>query len=120
AQHRAQRAFERQAVDGARDVWRLIKLVTDLYVVGQDALEFRQVLFDEIDDRQRRGVGSLGDGDIDGAAAVHERVTSDDVGGVLHIGHVADEHGGKNPGLNRDDIEVLDVLDHRIERHHRI
>ena len=43
-QHRAERAFQREPRDRARDVGRLVELVADLHVVGQHALELRQVL----------------------------------------------------------------------------
>ena len=52
--------------DRARDVGRLVELEADLDVRRQHGLELRQVLLDEVDDGERRGVGPLGDQDVDG------------------------------------------------------
>ena len=84
-------AFDDQAPDGARHVGRLVELVADLDVVRQDGLEAWQVGFDGLDDRERRGVRPLGHRDVDGAAAVDQRVAGLDVGGVFDRADVADE-----------------------------
>ena len=67
------------APHGAGDVRRLVELEADLDVVGQDGLHPGQVLLDVVDDRQRRGVGPLGDQDVDGASAVDQGVAGRDV-----------------------------------------
>ena len=41
------------------------------------------------DDAERRGVGPLGDRDVDGAPAVHERVGGGDVGAVADRADIA-------------------------------
>ena len=91
-QHRAQRPFQRQTADGARDVGRLVELVADLHVGGQHALELRQVRLDQIDHRERGSGGALGDRDIDRAPAVDQRVAGHDVRAVHHLAHVPQEH----------------------------
>ena len=105
--------------NGARDVGRLVELVADLHALRQDRLEFRQILLDEVDDAQRGSVGALGDRNVDGAAAVHERVAGFDVGEVLHGADIANEDRAGAVGPYRHVAEAADVADHRVDGHHR-
>jgi len=68
-EHGAESAFDKQALDGARHVGRLVELVTDLDIIGQHGLEAWQIGFDGLDHRERRGVRSFGHGDVDRAAS---------------------------------------------------
>jgi len=87
----AERAFEKQAPNSACHQGGLVELVADLDVVRQDGLETRQVGFDGLDDRKRRGIGSFGHGDVDRAASIYQRVAGLDVGAVLDRSDVAYE-----------------------------
>ena len=109
-QQRAERAFHRQSGNRAGHVRRLIKFIAHLHVCGHDALKLGQILFDEVDDRERGGIGAFGDRDVHRAASVHQRKAGDDVGSVLHSGEVAEKYRWKNSGTNRHALEVLDVF----------
>ena len=98
---------------------RLVQLEADLDVVGQDGLHARDGLLDVVHHRQRRGVGPLRDQDVDGAAAVGQRVAGGDVAGVVDGADVADVDGGLLPGPDRDVLQVLDLLDQRVDRDDR-
>ena len=91
-EHHAERAFEKQAPNSACHQGGLVELVADLDVVRQNGLEARQVGFDCLDDRERRGVRSFGYGDVYGAASIHERITGLNVGAVFDRSDVADEN----------------------------
>ena len=99
-QDRAEDALGRQAPHGVGDGGRLVELEADLDVVGEDRLHLGQGFLDVPDDRERRGVGPLGHQDVDGPAAVDQRIAGGDVAGVLHGGHVAevDRRGSRRPG----------------------
>ena len=120
SQQRAQGAFQRQSRNGARHVRRLIKLIADLHIAGDHALEFGKILFHQVHHRERRGVRPFGDGDINRAPPIHQRITSDDVGAIRHLTHVAQEYRGISPGADGNGVEIFDVFHHGIERHHRI
>src|SRR5437867_1305649 len=80
-----QATFPGQSRNGPSHVWRLVEFIADLDIRRHHALELWQVFPDQIDHRKRGGIGALGNGDIDGAATVHQRVAGNDVRGVLHL-----------------------------------
>src|SRR5690606_32794646 len=69
---------------------------------------------------ERGRVRALRHGDVDGAPAVHERVARHDVRAVGDLRNVAEKYGGEGARSNRYGLEVLDVLDDRVQRHHRV
>ena len=67
--HGAEQALDADAPHGPGDVGRLVELEADLDVRrAAPSCMRRQVRLHLVDHRQRRGVGPLGDQDVDGAA----------------------------------------------------
>src|SRR4029077_12662002 len=118
-EHDAESALDEQAPNGPRDIRRLIELVTDLDVVRQNGLEARQVGFDGLHDRERRGIRSFGYGDVYGAATVDERVTGLNVGTVFYRSDVADEDRLRSLRADRNVVEAFDIPDNGIDRYRR-
>ena len=87
-QQRTESALQRQPGDSAGDIGRLVEFIADLHIRRHDVLELRDVLLHQIDHRERGSVRALGDRDIDRAAAIHQRVTGDNVGGVPDLAYV--------------------------------
>ena len=117
-EHHAERAFENQAPNSACHQGGLVELVADLDVVRQDGLEARQVGFDGLDDRERRGVRSFGYGDVYGAASIHERRTGLNVGAVFDRSDVANEDRLRSVRADGDVAETLEIPDNGVDRHH--
>src|SRR5258707_10966176 len=117
-EHYAKRAFEEQAPDGKRDVRGLVELVANLNIVRQYGLETWQVGFDGLDNRERRGVCSFGYRDVDGAVSIYQRVTSLDVGAVFNRSDVAYEDCSRSLRADRNVVELLEIRNDRIDRHH--
>src|SRR5712672_4314885 len=117
-EHRAERAFEEQALDSAGHVRRLVELVTDLNIVRQYGLEAWQVGFDGLDDRECRGVRSFGYGDVDRAASVHQRVAGLDVGAVFDRSDVAYEDRLRSVRADGNAVQTLEIPDNGVHRHH--
>ena len=103
-------------MDGPFDDRALVHLVRDLDVGRDSVLEDAEVAFDDLRHGQGRGVGALGDGDVDGAAPVHEGVAGHGVGSVHDLREVADEHGRVLASPHGDGLEVLDVADGGVHR----
>ena len=55
-----------------------------------------------VDHAERRGVGPLGDQDVDGAPAIDERVAGFDIGGVGDRADIADEDRAGSVGADWD------------------
>ena len=119
-QHGPQRPLAHDAPDGPRHVGRLVELVTDVNVRRQDGLHVGQGRFHRADHAQRRGVGTLGDQDVDAAAAVDQRVAGGDVGAVLDVAHVPQIDRRFRPGPQRDRFQLARLADHRVDRHEGI
>ena len=120
-QHRAQRAFQRQAADGARHVGRLVEFVAHLHVrrAARSGTSPGSALTRLTTDSVEAS-DALGDRDIDRAPAVDQGVAGHDVRAVHHGADIAHEDRRIDAGADRHALQVLDVLDHRIQRHHRI
>ena len=79
----------------------------------------RQVGFDGLDDRERRGIRAFGDGDVDRATSIHQRVAGLNVGAVFDRADIADEDRLRSARADRNVVQVLDIPDHGVDRHHR-
>src|SRR5205823_10104709 len=119
-QHHAESAFEKQAPNSACDQGGLVELVADPDVIRQNGLEARQVGFDCLDDRERRGVRSFGYGDVYGAASIHERVAGLNVGAVFDRSDVAYEDRLRSLRADRNVAQALDISDNGVDRYHRV
>ena len=117
-EHRAEQALLDQAQDGAHDEGRLVKLIADLHARRQHGLELWDILLDEIDDTERRGVGAFGDRNVDGAAAIDERVANFDIGRVGNRSNIADEDGAGSVGADGDVSQTPYVRHHRVHRNY--
>src|SRR4029077_15906856 len=95
------------------------ELVTDLNIIGQHGLEARQVGFDGLDDRERRGVRSLGYGDVDRAASIHQRVAGLNVGAVFNRSDIAHEDRLRSLRADRNVAQSLEIPDNGVDWHHR-
>src|SRR5439155_2272126 len=116
----ADQPFETDAPDGPGNIGRLVELEADADVLGDDSLHVRQLLLDPVDHRQGRGVGPLGDQDVDRALAVDQPIAGGDVGGIDRVGDVADVDGRVGAESDGDVLQGLDVVPHhRVDRHHR-
>ena len=82
---RAQQAFETQRVQRVGNVERLVELEGDVDVFRNGRPERGKRTANAPYDVERRGVGALGDGDVDGATAVDERVARQDVRSVFRV-----------------------------------
>src|SRR5207248_11303736 len=118
-EHHAKRAFEKQAPNSACHQGGLVELVADFDVVRQNGLEARQVGFDCLDDRERRGVRSFGYGDVYGPASIHERITGLNVGAVLDRSDVANEDRPRSLRADRNVAQALDIPDDGVDRHQK-
>src|SRR5262249_15021316 len=118
-QHDAESALKEQAPDGPGDVGGLVELVADLDVVRQNGLEARQIGFDGLHDRERRGVRAFGYGDVYGAATVDERVSGLNGGAVFDRCDVADENRLRSVRADRNVVEAFDVPDNGVDRYRR-
>src|SRR6266446_2840119 len=98
---------------------KAIELVTDLDVVRQNGLETRQIGFDGLHDRERRGVRSFGYGNVYGATSVHERITGLNVGAVFDRSDIADENRLRALRADRNVVQAFDIPDNRVDRYHR-
>ena len=107
-------------MDRAFDDRALVHLVRDLDVRRHGVLEDAEVGFDDAGHGQGRGVGALGDGDVDRTTSVHEGVTGDGVRAVHDLRDVSDEHGGVLARTDGDVLEVLDVLHRGVDRHEQV
>src|SRR5204863_2636695 len=85
-EHGAECALCHQAADRIRDVRRLVELEPDIHILGDGLFEIGYGRFDSIDDGERGGVGTLGDGNVYGALAVDVHVRGDEVGAVIDGG----------------------------------
>ena len=90
----SEQALEDQAADGVANVGRLVEFQADIDVVGYGFFEIGDGGFDGVDHREGGSVGALGDGDVDGAAAVDVGVGGDQVGAVFDGADVAQVDGG--------------------------
>src|SRR5258705_4143732 len=117
-EHRAESAFDEQALDGARHVGGLVKLVTDLNIVRKYGLEAWQVGFDGLNDRECRGVRSFGYGDVDRAASIHQHVAGLDVGAIFDRSDVAYENGLRTVRADGNVVQALEIPDNGVDRHH--
>jgi hypothetical protein len=113
---RAQAAFLEQVVDRAVDHRRLVELVAHLEPLGEQLLELGDVLLHQVHHLERRGVATLGDGQVDRAASVRQCIRRDDIRRVLDRGDVAHEHGAGRPALEGHRLEILDVRDNGVGR----
>ena len=116
----AEHGFEEEVMDGPLDDRALVHLVADLDVGRDGVLEGAEVAFDDLRHGQRRGVGALGDGDVDGATSVHEGVAGHGVRAVHDLRDVADEHGRILARTHEDVLEVLDVLHRGVDGHEEV
>ncbi len=82
-------------------------------------MEARQVGFDGLDHRERRGVRSFGYGDVDGAASIHQRVAGLDVGTIFDRSDVAYEDRLRCVRADGNIVQVLEIPDYGVDRHHR-
>src|SRR5207344_1528880 len=103
----AEQALVDQAANGAQHVTRLVEFETDVHIVRNHFLEGGQRRFHAVDDIDGGGVGALGDLDIHGAASVHLRIASDDVGSVFHHADIAQVDGRAGSGADRGGGQLL-------------
>jgi hypothetical protein len=75
----AESALFGETQNGSRDVRGLVEFVADPHARRNDGLEFRQALLDQAHDAERGSVSALRHRDIDGTAAIHERIARFDV-----------------------------------------
>ena len=115
-----QQRFQPHALHGAGDVGRLVELEADLDALVQGVLHPRQVGLHLVDHAQRRGVGPLGDEDVNRALAVHQAVAAGNVGAILHPADVAQVHGRAAAGPDDDALQLLRLRHHRVHCHHRL
>src|SRR5207237_10220972 len=115
---RPEQALLSQAQNCAYDEGRLVKLIADLHARRQHGLELWEILLDEIDHTERRGVGAFGDRDVDGAAAIYERVANFDIGRVGDRSNIANEDGAGSVGADGYVSQTPYVRHHRIYRNH--
>src|SRR6202008_1726079 len=118
-EHRAESSFDPQALNGARHIGGLVEFVTNLNIIRQNGLEAWQVGFDGLDDRERRGVRSLGYGGVDRAASIHQRVAGLNVGAVCGRSDVAYEDRLRSVRADGNVVQTLEITDNGVDWHHR-
>ena len=87
----------------------MVELQADVDIVGDDLAEIGKRGLDAGDDIQRGGVGALGDGDVDGAPAVHVSVGGHQVGAVLDGGDVAQVDGDAGDRADRRGEQLREI-----------
>src|SRR5579875_159319 len=92
-QDRPDAALEDQTPDRLGHVDRLVELEAYLNVSRQELPHVGQLILDAVDHGKRRGCGLFGYGHVNGASPVDERITGEDVCGVLNLGDVAQVDG---------------------------
>ena len=115
-QRRADGAFFDEVADGPQHHRRLVHSERHLHVVGDCRLKLRKVRPHQIHDRERRGIGAFRYRHVHGAAAIHERVAGDDVGLIIHGGHIAHIHRAGGRHADGHGFEVLRIFHHRVHR----
>ena len=113
-------AFVEQALHRPSHIRRLVELETDADVLGQLLLHLRQGALDFVDHAHRRRFRPLRRQDVDGPAAVDQRIARGQVGGVLDGADVAQVHRAVRTLAERNRAKILQVLDQGIGRHHGI
>ena len=115
SQQGAERPLEQQSAQRMRDVHRLIEREVNLDVLRDQALHPRNRPFHAIHDVQSRRVGALRHRDVDGAAAVHQRVAREEVARIVDRADVMDEHRRPRAGANRQVLEIFDPRYWRVD-----
>ena len=105
----AEGAFGRQTLDRVGHRGRLVEFEADANVVGEDRLHLRKGVLDVTDHGERGRVGSLGDEDIDGPAAINERITRGDIACIEYGRHIPNVNRRIGTHANRDTSQFFHV-----------
>src|SRR5215831_7637230 len=117
-QHRAENTLAHQRRERILYVRRLVKLVAQVNIVGNQRSKTWNAVFYLVHYREGRSVRALRDREINGAPSIDQRVSCQDVTRIGNRADVMQEYRRTRANANGKVSEFLNVRDYRVDRDH--